>query len=121
MPERIEIKHFDLEFEKNMQTQESYIELHDKYFRYRAQYDSEIPEDKEDLLRGWKSVFYDFDMRLKREYFVSVEKNWNDNRDIWVIEMEINGYPGTVNLYYQDKDKEHMIEVFEKIFKWIFP
>ena len=57
--ERIEIKHFDLEFERNIQTTESFVELHNTYLRYKAIYDSEIPEDREDLMRGWKSMFYD--------------------------------------------------------------
>lgn len=118
--ERIEIKHLDLEFERNMQTQESFIELHDTYLQYKAIYDSEIPEDKEDLMRGWKDMFYDFDLRIKRENFVSVEKYWDDKGGHWKLEIEVNGYPGTINLYYHKKDKVIMLEVFEKIFKWIF-
>lgn len=118
--ERIEIKHFDLEFERNMETQESFIELHDTYLQYKAIYDSEIPKDKEDLLQGWKSVFYNFDLRLKRECFVSVEKFWLDKSDQWRIELEVSGYPSTVNLYYSKGDEKNMLEVFEKLFKWVF-
>lgn len=116
--EKIEIKHFDLEFEKNIQSTECFVELHDTYFRYKAVYDSEVPEDQNDLLRGWKDMFYDFDLRIKREQFVSVEYFWNDKDSHYRIEMEVNGFPSTVNLYY--KEKEQMFEVFEKLFKWVF-
>lgn len=120
MAERIEIKHFDLEFERNMQTQFSFIELHDTYLRYAAQYDSEIPVNKEDLMQGWKPVYYDFDLRLKREHFVSVEKFWNDKAEQWRLELEVNGYPSTVNLYYKRGNEIEMLIVFEKLFKWVF-
>jgi len=103
-PIRIEVKHFDLEFERNMETQESFIELHDTYLKYKAIYDSEIPEDKEDLMRGWKPMFYDFDLRIKKEHFVSVEKFWIDKSDQWRLELEANGYPSTVNVYYAKGD-----------------
>lgn len=118
--ERIEIKHFDLENVKNHQTTEAYIELHDTYFRYVYVYDCEIPKDSEDLLQGWKDVFYDADMRIKRENFISVEKYWNDKDGHWKLEIEVNGYPGTINLYYTKEDKERMLVIFEQLFKWIF-
>lgn len=118
--EKIEIRHFDLEFERNVQTTECFVELHDTYFRYKAVYDSEVPNDQNDLLQGWKDMFYDFDMRLKRDSFVSVESLWNDKGNHWQIELEINGYPGTVNLYYKKEDKYSMMDVFDKIFKWAF-
>jgi hypothetical protein len=120
MAEKIQIKHFDLEFERNMQTTESYVELHDTYFKYVSKYDSEIPKDQNDLLQGWEEKFYDFDLRIKREYFVSVEKYWNDKNENWRIELEITGYPGTVNLYYQKKCEKEMDETFNKLFNWVF-
>jgi len=119
-PIRIEVKHFDLEFERNMETQESFIELHDNYLQYKAIYDSEIPVDKEDLMQGWKPMFYDFDLRIKREHFVSVEKFWNDKSDQWRLELEANGYPSTVNIYYKRGDEKEMLRVFDLLFKWVF-
>lgn len=120
MIEKIEIKHFDLEFERNMQTTESFVELHDTYLRYKAIYDSEIPKDKEDLTMGWKDAYYNFDLRIKREHFVSVEKFWIDKSEQWRLELEASGYPSTVNLYYSKNDEVEMLEVFEKLFKWVF-
>lgn len=118
--EHIEIKHFDLEFGRNMETQESFIELHDTYLRYKAIYDSEVPKNKEDLAMGWQEVFYNFDLRIKRESFVSVEKFWIDKSDQWRLELEANGYPNTVNLWFSKDDEEEMLRVFELLFKWIF-
>jgi hypothetical protein len=118
--ERIEIKHFDLEFEKNIQTTEAFIELHDTYFRYVSIHDSEVPKDKDDVNMGWEEKYHDFDIRVKRENIVSVEKYWNDKHNFWQLELEANGYPNTVNLYFEKNNEVLMKEAFDKLCKWIF-
>lgn len=120
MIERFEIKQFDLEFEKNMQTQFSFVEIHDTYLRYAAQYDSEVPNNKYDLSLGWKATYYDFDLRVKRKSFISVEKWWIDKFEYWKLELEIEGYPNTINIHYRKEQEKTMLEVFEKLFKWVF-
>lgn len=120
MVKKIEIKHFDLEFEKNMETQEAYIELHENYFRYVSVHDSDMPKNKDDVSLGWGSEFHNFDTRIKRESFVSVEKVWKDRQNYWVIELEANGYPVTIFIYYQKEDTERLNKDFDLIFNWVF-
>lgn len=116
--ERIEIKHFDLEFEKRIETTEAFIELNDTYFRYRSCHDSEHPKDKSDLLQGWEAQYHNFDTRIKREAFISVEWYWNDKQDYYEIQMEATGYPTSIILYFNDE--KEMLRVFEIIFHWVF-
>lgn len=118
--ERIEISHIDLEFEKNMLTQEAYIELHDNYFRYRSVYDSEVPKDSNDLGLGWKDEFHDFDIRIKRENIVSCDKSWNDKKDYWRIEIEANGYPETLRIFFSKGNFESMQKAYELLCDYIF-
>lgn len=120
VPDKIEIKHFDLEFERNFQTTESYLELHDTYLRYVAKYDSEHPKDREDLLAGWEERFHDFDTRIKRDAFISVEYYWNDKNNYWQLEMEANGYPVAITLYFEKGNEKEMNTVFFKLFAWVF-
>jgi len=119
--ERIEIVHFDLEFERNIQTTESYVELHYTYLRYVSKYDCEVPKDRDDLAQGWIEKFRDFELCLKRENFVTVEKYWDDLQDYWEVQMEINGFPKTLVLYFEKANTKRMEEVFLKLFNWVFP
>ena len=115
---KIDIKQFDLEFEKDIQTTECFVELTDTHLKYRCKYDSKHPIDNDDLMRGWKDQFHDFDTRIKRESFLSVEWFWNDKNDYWHLELEANGYPTSIILYFNDE--KEMLRVFEILFSWVF-
>jgi hypothetical protein len=117
---KIDIEHFDLEFEKDIQTTECFIELHDTYFRYVSKHDSSSPKNMEDLELGWEEKYHDFDFRIKRESFISVEYYWNDKNNYWQVEMESNGYPVATILYFKKEKEEKMKEVFETLFNWVF-
>lgn len=117
---RIDIEHFDLDFEKHFEISEAFVELHDTYFRYVSKHDSEQPKDKNDLSMGWEALYNDWDIRVKRSAFVSVENTWDDKNDKWNIELEAFGYGYTIKLYFQKKDENKMYDVFNKIFDWIF-
>lgn len=64
--EKIDIKHIDLKFEKNFETIEAFIELHETYLRYCSKYYCDEIKDKDDELRGWdEGQFHQFDLKIK--------------------------------------------------------
>jgi len=119
-PIKIDLKQIDLEFEKEIESQEYYIELHETYLRNVGVYDAKVPVDKDDLFRGYEEVYREFDLRFKREWFTSVEKFWDDKQNVYRIDLEINGYPNTIQVYFAKDDKEECEKVFKILFNWIF-
>ncbi len=120
MSERIAIKHFDLSHEKDIETKEAFLELGDIYLRYCSRHKSMVPVDSDDLAQGWKENIHDFDIRIKRINLVSVEKNWKHSMGHWGIDIEANGYPQTISIFYQEENKKEMETVFTKLSFYIF-
>jgi hypothetical protein len=119
-PERIDIASFDLANEKLNDVKHMYIELGGNYFLYSAKYYGEEPvsEDKEDHSAGWKEKKSDFIIKVKKENIASIELYYLNNRDYWNIEIEVNGYPSAIRLYF--KTKKELLPVFNKIDEYVF-
>lgn len=114
----LQVEIFDLENEKDIQLLEGKIELHKTYLLHRLMYYSQTPTDSDVLGKSWQDSYKNYELRIKRNSFVSIEKRWMDNTDTWRIELESNGYPDTVILYFKDEDK--MQVVYNILFKYIF-
>ena len=120
--EHIDIKIFDLKFQKNIMCHTCYLELTKDRFRWVSAFDCEIPKNEEDLDLGWKDIYYDMDINIMRSAFVSVEKYWKDETDkpYFVIQMEANGFPQTLNICFEKKDEDELKRVFEILLAWVF-
>jgi hypothetical protein len=114
------IMHFDLEFEKDF-ADDSHVllELLDDRLKLSANYVSKIPNIPEDISSGWRDNIYDYEINIKRESFVSVEKFWNEEKEYWKIELEANGYPNTVGIYFKYSDKNKDV-VYNALLEWVF-
>ena len=102
----IHIKQFDIENERNINTLNFFIELTPYYFRWFGEYDSEIPKDTNDHKLGWDEKHTCHDLQIKRTSLCSVEKIWDDKNNYWRVELEANGFPNTITLYFKEMDKE---------------
>jgi hypothetical protein len=116
-PKHIDIEQFDLANEKVSEKVHLYIELGDNYFLYTAEYYAEQPkaEDKDDHTFGWEDIYANFRIKIKREAFVSVDINWIHKRELWCVELEANGYPNTVKLYFKkQRDAETVCKALDE-------
>lgn len=117
---KIEIKLFDLPFEKRNETIECFVELHEKHFRYKAEYYSQQAKDKNDLVIGWDDAYNNWDIKIRRDAIVSVEKFWDNKNNYWRIELEMFGYPNVIMFYYEQEDEDEMNRVFDILSNFIF-
>jgi hypothetical protein len=101
MNKRIDIKQFDLEFEKVTEPVSLFVTLTDKFFEYTAEYYSEVPKDKEDKFSVWEPRYNNFDIKIRKDTLVSVELYYNDKQNYWQVEMEFFGYPNVVKIHFQ--------------------
>lgn len=118
--ERVDIKQFDMANEKVTEPICLYFELHDKYFLYVGEYYCEIPtaEDSDDHSMGWKDSYSKFTIKIKKRSIVSVELNWVAKREIYKVEMEVEGYPTSISLYFETEKEAEVI--YAKLDKYIF-
>jgi len=117
---RINIKQFELEFEKEIQSLESYIELGKSVFTYRMNYNSQTPKDNNDTSLGWEESYKDITICIKKEAFVSIEKYWSQRNNYWNLQLEANGFPSTINIYFEEENEDEMNKVYQKLYKFIF-
>ncbi len=103
---KINIKQFDIENERNVNTLNFFIELTAYYFRWFGEYDSERPKDINDHQLGWEEKHTCHDLKINRTSLCSVEKIWDDKNNYWRVELEANGFPNTITLYFKEMDKE---------------
>lgn len=119
MSEKIDIKHIDLKYEKNFETIEAFIELHENYFRYASKYYCDELKNKDDEGMGWdEGKFHQFDLKIKRKNIVSLEINWASASEVWNVEIEVNGYPSSINIYYKTEKEAEALH--NKLFNYIF-
>lgn len=120
MPERIDIVQFDLANEKVIHSKCLYIELGQNYFMYAGNYTSSKPvaDDSEDHTLGWQESATFFKHKILKSSVVSVEIRWIEKRKYWCVEMECNGHPTTISLYFQTKIEAEPI--YQKLDKFIF-
>jgi len=120
MIEKINIGQFDMANEKVLHTMHLYIELTDHYFRYAGKYLASHPvaDNPDDHSLGWHEVNVNFDLKIKRECAVSLEKNWVQKRQFYDIEIEFLGYSHTVKVYFERA--KDMLEVYHKLDEYIF-
>lgn len=120
MAQRIDIKQFDMHNEKVSEPILLFIELGDNYLRYVAEYYGEQPkaEDGEDKSLGWEEMYQNFDIKIKREHLVSLDKNWIHKRQLWRVEVEATGYPNSL-IWYFKKEKE-AINLYKILDDFIF-
>ena len=119
-PETININHFSLANEKVVEPISMYIELGENYLIYAAEYYGQIPNaaDAEDHSLGWKDIYANFRIKIKRDLICSVEILWIEIRQVWKVEIECNGYPNTIGFYFATQ--KPAIIVYEKLDKFIF-
>lgn len=117
---RIDINQFNMANEKVSESVHLYIQLSDDYFIYAAEYYGEEPiaEDKDDHAMGWKEMYQNFFIKIKRQSLVSLDKNWNNKREFWQVEVEANGYPNTIKLYF--KTEKEAQGIYDTLDKFIF-
>jgi hypothetical protein len=117
---RIDIKLFDLPFEKRAETLECFVEINEKYLRYKAEYYSQQARNKEDLAMGWDDCYNNWDIKIKRDAFISVEKFWDNKNNYWRLELEANGYPNVIILYYEQENEDELHRVFNLLSNFVF-
>lgn len=119
-PLKFDIQLFDLAKETNFTVYHSYIELQSKCFRYRMAYRSDQWIDDDDETRGKRNLLTDVDLKIKKEYFVSIAKYWRDqeNGKYWYIEIEFNGYPNNVKIYFAADNRKGMEEIYDALEKY---
>lgn len=117
-----EFVQFDLKSERKFQTIRALLELHPTHLVYDCEYYAEEPKDDDDDVLGWEEKYNNFTINIKRSAFVSVEKYWKDDEKYphWKICLEASGFPNTINFYFKKKDQEAMLELYKKIFSYIF-
>lgn len=118
--ERIDIAPFDRQNEHIRKCYYLYVQLFDEYLLYAGKYLGEIPvaDDPQDHSMGWKNKAANFMVKIKREAFVSVEYFWERTYEVYHVELEANGYPNSLTLYFQtEKEAEAM---YNKLTKYIF-
>lgn len=97
----IDIKQFDLVNEKITEPITLQIELAENYLLYRGEYYGQIPKDVEDKQLGWKDYYQNFIIKIIRSTICSLEKRWVVDGDIWMVEIEANGYPNSIHFQFQ--------------------
>lgn len=117
---RIDIKLFDLPAEKRAETLECFIELNKKYLRYKAEYYSSQIKNAEDVSMGWEDTYNNWDLKIKKDALVSVEKYWDNKHNYWRIEIESFGYPNVIKLYFEQEDEDEMYRVLTLLTNYIF-
>ncbi len=120
LPLRIDIEQFDLANEKVTEPIHLYIELAEHSLIYAAEYYGEEPaaEDQEDHSLGWKEMYQNFHIKIKREVLVSLDINWVNKRELWRVELEANGYPNSIKFYFK-KEKDAR-KVWKQLDEYIF-
>lgn len=118
--EQILIKHFDLANEKIIKRGHLFVVLADEYFKYSAEYYSEVPKasDPDDHSMGWEERYNKFVIKLKKESIVAVEMRWLDKRECWSVELESNGYPNTISIFFELESEAE--EFHHKIDTYVF-
>lgn len=119
-PERINIKQFDLENERVTEPISLYIELGENYLMYVAEFYSEVPkaENQDDHTLGWEDSYSNFKIKVKRECIVSIDINYKRKGELWIIELDVNGYPHTIKFYF--KKEKDAAAVHKKLDEYIF-
>lgn len=120
MIERIDIKQFNMTNEKVINTCLLYIELGDNYFLYVGEYYGQQPkgDDHDDHSLGWEDVYFNFRNKIKRDAIVSVDRLYNEKYDNWRIELEANGYPNPLRLYFETEAECEIM--YQRLDEFIF-
>lgn len=120
-PIRFDIKIFDMANEKITEPVKYFIELHKTYLTWEGEWYAETPkaENPDDHTLGWKDEYNNFTVNVKRRQICSVEKRFSSLRQLWIVEVEINGYPKSISAYFK-KEKDCAV-VFDALNKYVFP
>lgn len=76
--------------------------------------------DNDDQGLGVKEHIVDQKTRLKRIFFVSIEKCWSNISECWIIEIEVEGYPMPIKYYFKDENQNECDRIYKILEEWIF-
>lgn len=116
---RIELKLFNLGHEKDFNKLIYFIELKKHSLSYQCEYTSMHLKDIDDPTLGYIDKYQNFDLEIKRDSFISVEKYWDDKFGYWRLELESSGFPKTILFFFHEEDAA-VDEVYKKLKKWVF-
>lgn len=96
------------------------VSLHDEFIECECRYVCTGYVSEDDKAMGEKEVVSDAHFFIKRDSFISVEKRWLEKSNCWTVELEANGYPNSIQFYYQDKNLVEANKIFKLIKDWVF-
>jgi hypothetical protein len=115
---KIDTKPVNLHQQKIKSAGECIIELSKDRLRHRMSFTADEPVDRNDESLGWEQKMNDFDVIVKKDSIVAVEKWKCTNIDRWKIIISVNGMASDVTIYF--RTEAAAIPVFDKIVNWIF-
>ncbi len=114
---RIDITPVELSAQKPTEVLESYMELHPNHLKYRLKFKADEPVDREDPGLGWEELITDFCVVVKREHVSSLEKEYLNNSDKYMIDMSIIGAANDIKAMFHTH-KEALV-VYNKLESWL--
>jgi hypothetical protein len=105
-------------FSKQKITQriQSFVELHEKYFRLVYEFYADEPNDEDDEGLGWNNSFTDLDLCILKEAIYAIEIGITINPIRYRVAICYSGNDST-RIYF--RKKEEATEMAAKIKKWL--
>lgn len=95
---RIEFAPINLANQTIVESRECFIELHEKYLRYRIEFFADEYKDDDDRILGEETIYNNFDIIALKQHIAGLRKSFTLDKK-WAVQISVSGFATDINIY----------------------